>query len=418
MPTALQLSSLGILFGALAICLSPQATIADDSPFGADLLSARIEEGRITVPLKPSGPNDLVRSLGWSMPGTRFPLEEAEADSGAQRVLTGLLEVGDLAKVRLRLTIEQPSELNEGAKADLRSAVLEADIDGNGTFEESEASTIKPRLSRQKIWYSGRLELQLPTAEQDDSSTTSKPRNYPVSVWYVFDPAEKEMEVLMRWSPRGWHQGEFSIAGQPCMMVVSERVKDGIFTKDDAWGLATGDRFQFRSRNSGFRIDSHAWLGDIGYRIVSIDQNGSKAVIEAVDVGMTREEEDKKNDPYAADRAFARTKRPVIFFHNFERATARAKAKNQLIFVDFETTWCGPCKTMDQLVYSAEPVAEKCRDFVCVKLDGDEQRDLVKQYKIEAYPTMLLVDADGEEIARCRGYQSVAELLEFLKQAK
>ncbi|MCL4104786.1 UNVERIFIED_CONTAM: hypothetical protein GTU68_034225 [Idotea baltica] len=73
---------------------------------------------------------------------------------------------------------------------------------------------------------------------------------------------------------------------------------------------------------------------------------------------------------------------------------------------------------MDQLVYTAEPVAEKCKQVVCVKLDGDEQRDLVKRYKVEAYPTMLLVNADGAEVARCRGYQSVAKLLEFLKTAE
>lgn len=418
MITSIQKSTPGVLLSSLFLCLSLNVAMAEDSPFAADALAARIKDGPVTVTLNPSGPNDTVRSLGWSMPGSRFPLEEAALDPKGRQVLTGRLEIGKLAKVEVRLTIKAPGRIEEGKEADLGSAVLEADINGDGRFDQSEATSIKPNLSRKKIWYSGQLELNLPTAEQTDASTESKTRSYPISVWYVFSPEEEESELLMRWSPRGWHQGSFTIAGKPCMMVVSEREKDGVFTKDDAWGLATGKPFQFRSRNSSFRIASHGWLGEIGYRIVSIDENASQAVIEAFDVGMTREEEDQKNDPYAPDRAYARTKRPVTFLHDFKKATAQAKAKDQLIFVDFETTWCGPCRIMDQLVYTAEPVAEKCDKLVCLKLDGDEQRDLVKRYKVEAYPTMLLVDAEGEEVGRCRGYQSVAELLKFLKKAE
>ncbi|MEZ5976482.1 MAG: thioredoxin family protein [Planctomycetota bacterium] len=65
---------------------------------------------------------------------------------------------------------------------------------------------------------------------------------------------------------------------------------------------------------------------------------------------------------------------------------AAAKAANKRILVDFETTWCGPCKTMNQIVYTAQPVVDAAAGVLAVKVDGDEHRELVKQHQISAYP--------------------------------
>ena len=70
---------------------------------------------------------------------------------------------------------------------------------------------------------------------------------------------------------------------------------------------------------------------------------------------------------------------------------------------------------MDQLVYTAKPVVEKANEFLFVKLDGDEQRELKDKYDVKAFPTLILLDSDGEVIRKAVGYQSVQKLLEFLK---
>ncbi len=94
---------------------------------------------------------------------------------------------------------------------------------------------------------------------------------------------------------------------------------------------------------------------------------------------------------------------------------ARAKTENRRVVVDFETTWCGPCKVMDQLVYSAQPVTEQAGSFVFLKLDGDEQKELKEKYQVAAFPTLILLEPDGTVIRKSVGYQGVAEFLEFLK---
>ena len=137
--------------------------------------------------------------------------------------------------------------------------------------------------------------------------------------------------------------------------------------------------------------------------------------IRAVDVGVTRVAEKAKADPFAEDRLVPRSEKPVVFLHDYEEALALAKKEDKRVVIDFVTTWCGPCKIMDQLVYSSQPIYEKSEDVIFLKLDGDDERELNKQYQIKAYPTVILLDSDGQEIRRRSGYQSVSKLLEFLK---
>ena len=92
---------------------------------------------------------------------------------------------------------------------------------------------------------------------------------------------------------------------------------------------------------------------------------------------------------------------------------ADARAQRKLLFVDFETTWCGPCKSMDRWVYTAEKVVTAAAGVIAVKVDGDEHRDLVRRFAVEAYPTMILLSPTGVEIRRARGYRSVDAMATF-----
>ncbi len=69
---------------------------------------------------------------------------------------------------------------------------------------------------------------------------------------------------------------------------------------------------------------------------------------------------------------------------------------------------------MDAYVYNADVVVEKTANLVAVKVDGDERRDLVKEFKVNAYPTIILVGKDGKELRRLVGYQSVSQMVVFL----
>jgi thiol:disulfide interchange protein len=169
--------------------------------------------------------------------------------------------------------------------------------------------------------------------------------------------------------------------------------------------------------NAGYArsLEEHAWLFENPYRVTEIDPSGRRVLLAPFDPGMTRIEEAEMNDHLAVDRKAARSGRTVSFLHDFEEAEALARRERKALFVDFETTWCGPCKVMDEWVYTADDVVDASAFVVSVKVDGDERLDLKEKFEVTGFPTMILVGADGEELRRAAGYVNVADMTEFMR---
>ncbi len=85
----------------------------------------------------------------------------------------------------------------------------------------------------------------------------------------------------------------------------------------------------------------------------------------------------------------------------------RAKAENKLIFVDVYATWCGPCKMLDQQVFTDKQVAATYNAlFINYKADAEHGEGLMlaRKYNVRAYPTALFIDGDGQLIDDRVGY--------------
>ena len=86
---------------------------------------------------------------------------------------------------------------------------------------------------------------------------------------------------------------------------------------------------------------------------------------------------------------------------------ARARSENKLIFVDVYTTWCGPCKMLDQQVFTNKKVAATYNaHFINYKADAErgEGINLARQYGVRAYPTALFINGDGQLIDTWVGF--------------
>lgn len=99
--------------------------------------------------------------------------------------------------------------------------------------------------------------------------------------------------------------------------------------------------------------------------------------------------------------------RSIEFEHGiFAELLAKAKKENKMIYIDCYTAWCGPCKWMAKNVFTNDTVADFYnKNFVNAKIDMEngEGIELAKKYGIRAYPTMLFLNANGEQLHRTCG---------------
>src|SRR5882757_6003051 len=86
----------------------------------------------------------------------------------------------------------------------------------------------------------------------------------------------------------------------------------------------------------------------------------------------------------------------IEFTHgSWAEVKAKAKQENKLIFVDFFTDWCGPCKAMAIGTFPNPQAGEFYnKHFISVKIDAEkgEGISLAKQYSVHAYPTLAFIN--------------------------
>lgn len=109
-----------------------------------------------------------------------------------------------------------------------------------------------------------------------------------------------------------------------------------------------------------------------------------------------------------------------IQFHkgSWEEALESAKNQNKTIFIDAYAVWCGPCKMMEKDVFVLPEVASYYNNnFINYKLDVDIEIELAEKFKIEAMPTFLFADAEGNVIYQRTGALSSDGFLNLGKEA-
>lgn len=80
--------------------------------------------------------------------------------------------------------------------------------------------------------------------------------------------------------------------------------------------------------------------------------------------------------------------------------------------IDFSATWCGPCQKMKPVFHK---LAKEFKDeYNFITIDIDEYPELASKYHIQAVPTFVFIDADGEEGDRITGSVSENELRDML----
>ena len=94
-----------------------------------------------------------------------------------------------------------------------------------------------------------------------------------------------------------------------------------------------------------------------------------------------------------------------------DSALAAATREGKPAFLDFYADWCAPCRWMDRAVYSDPLLGEISANLAMIRVDVETAagRALVQRYGVLQYPTLVFVQADGNEKLRWPGPLSLRD---------
>ena len=103
----------------------------------------------------------------------------------------------------------------------------------------------------------------------------------------------------------------------------------------------------------------------------------------------------------------------VEWLTDLAKAEAKAKAENKMVLLDFTgSDWCGWCIRLNKEVFSQPEFAQyAAKNVVLVEVDFPRRKPqaaaqkaangaLAAKYKIEGYPTIIVLDGSGNMIGK------------------
>lgn len=98
----------------------------------------------------------------------------------------------------------------------------------------------------------------------------------------------------------------------------------------------------------------------------------------------------------------------------------QAKEESKLVFVDFYTDWCLPCRLMEKDVFMDRDLGKFFNEnFINYKVDAEKGNgvNLAQIFNIKAYPTLLFLNDKGQVLERKEGAAYHSELRAMAESA-
>jgi len=105
-------------------------------------------------------------------------------------------------------------------------------------------------------------------------------------------------------------------------------------------------------------------------------------------------------------------------WYKYEAGMEEASSTGKPVILEFYADWCSPCIAMEEGTYPDPRVISEMKDFIAIKVDTQVRIDIESKYHIAYYPTIVFLNAKGEEISRHVGYLGPEDMVKTIKESR
>ena len=110
------------------------------------------------------------------------------------------------------------------------------------------------------------------------------------------------------------------------------------------------------------------------------------------------------------------TNSDIAWYTDPAQAQRFARAVHRPLLLEFHTQACEWCAKMEAETFSDTRVIELSRRFVCIRIDGDMEPEVARQYSVHEHPTTVFADSAGHVLGKIPGYISANEFAALQSQ--
>ncbi|MGC3971166.1 MAG: thioredoxin family protein [Pirellulales bacterium] len=121
--------------------------------------------------------------------------------------------------------------------------------------------------------------------------------------------------------------------------------------------------------------------------------------------------------PAPAKAAVAAPAAGIVFQTDYKAALAQARTEGKPLLLFFGAEWCTHTQRMASELPADPLVAKLSADFICVRLDGEAVPKLCEDYRVRAYPTLVITAPGGVVLQRLTGLQASGAVAQEMSAA-
>lgn len=120
--------------------------------------------------------------------------------------------------------------------------------------------------------------------------------------------------------------------------------------------------------------------------------------------------------PLAEPRPAAASAVGIEYVEGYEAGARQATASRRPLLLVFRASWCRWSGEITRGLLADPALVAWSRRFVCVTIDADRDAATCRTFGVTAFPTVIVIDAAGEERYRAAGAGAAVDLVATLEQ--